>query len=112
MFNGKIRMFKTPELNAILTDKNCQRLRELTVEDSEKYLWLPTEQVVALPRVVQTTDKDNRSWTRVQVLLIGIHDYLKLTNVHRQLSCFFLPDSEEEPSSFEAIEVETNGSTR
>jgi hypothetical protein len=72
MFNGKIYLLKTEGVNNLLSDKNFQFLRNLREEDSDKYLWLPTEQIVALPHIVKVEDDNGRSWVQNQTLLIKI----------------------------------------
>jgi hypothetical protein len=105
--DGKIYLLKTDGLNDVLTDKNFQYLRNLTLEYSDKYLWLPTEQVVALPHIENVEDDNGRTWVQNQTLLIPIHDYLQLTNPHQLLSKYFLPLLKEPPESLESLKVET-----
>lgn len=105
MFDGKICLLKTDGVNNILSDTNFQKLRKLTPEDSDKYLWLPTEQVVALPHIETVEDDDGRTWVQNQTLLIPIHDYIQLTNPIQLLSKFFLPVLAEVPKSLEPLEV-------
>ena len=107
MFNGKICMLKTTGVNNIITDKNLQHLRELTVADSDKYLWLPTEQVVALPHIESVEDKDGRSWVQNQTLLIPIHDYIRLTSPYEHFAQHFLPVMDTLPIKFEPLTVTT-----
>lgn len=107
MFDGKICLLKTDGVNKILSDKNFQYLRNLQPEDSDKYLWLPTEQVVALPHIETVSDKDGRTWVQNQTLLIPIHDYIQLTNPIQALSKFFLPILDQPPESLEPLKVET-----
>lgn len=106
MFNGKISLIKTDGLNDVLTDKNFQHLRSLGVEDSDRYLWLPTEQVVALPHIETVEDENGRIWVQNETRLIKIHDYLQLTNPYKVLSNFpFLTPLDELPESLEPLEV-------
>lgn len=105
MFNGKIYLLKTDGVDKILSYKNFYYLKNLTEMDNNKYLWLPTEQVVAVPHVTKVEDGDGRTWVQNQTLLIKIHDYLQLTNPHLTLAQFFLPLSDELPESFNPIIV-------
>ena len=105
MINGKIVLYKTDQVNQLLTDKNFQILRGLTPEDSDKYLWLPTEQVVALPHIESVSDNNGRSWVLNHTLLIPIHDYLKLTNPNKLLSHLFITQPIE-PAKFEPLTIE------
>lgn len=89
MFDGKISLTKSDELNTVLSDKNFQRLRNLTEQDSKKYLWLPSEQLIALPHVTLAEDKDGRTFVQNETVLIGIHDYLRLSDPNQLLSPFF-----------------------
>ena len=106
MFDGKICLLKTDGVNKLLSDKNFQWLRNLRVEDSDKYLWLPTEQVVALPHIEKVSDENGRDWVQNQTLLIPIHDYIQCTNPYKLLSKFFLPILDELPGELEPIQVE------
>ena len=103
--DGKVWMPKTDGLNAILSDKNFQRLRELKVEDNEKYLWLPTEQLVAFPRISIVSDEDGRTFVRNETLLIGIHDYLRLSDPKRLLSPYFSSEWKSVPEKLEPIVI-------
>ena len=105
MFNGKIRLLKTEGVDNIISRKNFYYLKNLTETDNNKYLWLPTEQVVAVPQIRRVEDKDGRTWVQNQTLLIKIHDYLQLTIPHLTLAQFFLPLSDELPESFNPIIV-------
>jgi hypothetical protein len=107
MIDGKIYQFKTDYLRAVLSDKNFEALRNVTEEDSDKYLWFPSQQLVALPRIITVADKDGRTWVQNQTLLIGIHDYLHMTNPSKHLSGFFVPELTEVPEVFEPLEVKT-----
>ncbi len=104
--DGKICLFKTDGLNAILTDKNFQKLRNLTLEDSDKYLWLPTEQLIALPHITTTHDKDGRTFIQNETLLIHIHDYIRLTNPNQVLSQYFNSKWKSIPEKLEPITLE------
>jgi len=104
MINGKIVLYKTDQVNQLLTDKNFQILRGLTAEDSDKYLWLPTEQIVALPHIISVNDNNGRSWVLNHTLLIPIHDYLKLTNANKLLSHLFITQPIE-PAKFEPLTI-------
>jgi len=90
MVDGKIVLYKTAGVNKILSDKNFQILRGLAVEDSDQYLWLPTEQLVALPHVEEVSDNNGRAWILNHTLLVPIHDYLKLTAPQKFLSHLFI----------------------
>lgn len=105
MINGKITEFKTGGVNALLRDKSIQRLRKLTEEDSDKYLWFPTEQTVAVPHVISVCDGDGREWVQNCTKLMAIHDYLCLTDPVKVLSCFPNPSFNEIPEVFEPLEV-------
>ena len=105
MFNGKIHLLKTNGVNDLLSDKNFQFLRNLSEENSDKYLWLPTEQIIALPHIITVADDNGRMWVQNQTLLINIHDYLQLTNPYQLFSKFFLPPLDELPEKLEPIEV-------
>jgi len=104
MFDGKICLFTTDGLNSVLSDKNFQRLRTLTVADDGKYLWLPTEQIIAFPHITMVDDDDGREFIQNKTLLVPIHDYLQLTNANEVLSKFFVLDWDVE--NLESIEVE------
>jgi len=106
MVNGKIYLLKTDGVNNLLSDKNFQFLRNLRLQHSDKYLWLPTEQIIALPHITNVEDDDGRIWVQNQTLLIKIHDYLQLTNPHKFFSKFFLPPLNELPKKLEPIKVE------
>lgn len=105
MFQGKISLLKTDGVNKILSDKNFQILRNLKMEDSDKYLWLPTEQIVALPRIVNVEDSNGRSWVQNHTILIPIHEYIQQTDPKKIFSKFFLPPLEEIPKNLEPIKV-------
>lgn len=105
MFNGKIYLLKTEGVDNILSNKNFHYLKNLTEEDNNKYLWLPTEQLVAVPHITTVEDQDGRTWVQNQTLLIKIHDYLQLTNPHLLLSKFFLSLTNELPENFDPIIV-------
>jgi len=105
MIDGKIYQFKTDYLRAVLSDKNFESLRNVTEEDSDKYLWFPSQQLVALPRITTVADKDGRTWVQNQTLFVGIHDYLRMTNPSKYLSKFFVPELKEVPEVFEPLEV-------
>ena len=87
--DGKIILEKSDGLSDVLTDKNFQLLRELTEEDNENYLWLPTEQLVALPRITTVKDDDGRPFVQNETVLLPIHDYIQLTNPRQTLARFF-----------------------
>lgn len=105
MINGKICQLKTDYLRAVLSDKNFESLRHVTLEDSNKYLWFPSQQLVALPQVRTVSDDDGRTWVQNETLIIGIHDYLSMTDPNKYLSRFFVAELKEVPDSFEALEV-------
>ena len=107
MFNGKIYLLKTEGLNTVLSDKNFQFLRNLKEEDSGKYLWLPTEQLIALPDIVTVKDDDGRTWVQNETFLIKIHDYLQLTKPNELLSKHHVLPLEELPESLEPLKIET-----
>jgi len=98
-------MLKTAGVNKLLTDRNLQRLRELTIDDSGKYLWLPTEQVVALPQIKTVEDKEGRTWVQNQTLLIHIHDYIRFTNPYERFSQHFQPMLNKIPEQFKTLTV-------
>lgn len=103
MFDGKIVLEKTDGLNEVLSDRNFQRLRNLTVEDSDQYLWLPSEQLIAFPHITKAEDKDGRTFVQNKTLLIGIHDYIQLTNPNQVFSPFF--KSKWNPEKLEPIRL-------
>jgi len=105
MINGKIYLFTTNGVSDLLSDKNFQKLRTLREEDSDKYLWLPTEQVVAFPHIVTVEDQNGRTWVQNETLLIKIHDYIQLTNPNHLLSKFFSIPYETLPEKFEPLKV-------
>jgi hypothetical protein len=105
MIDGKIYQFKTDYLRAVLSDKNFEALRKVTEEDSDKYLWFPSQQLVALPHVTKVEDEDGRTWVQNQTLVMGIHDYLCMTDPSKYLSKFFVPELTEIPEVFEPLEV-------
>ena len=96
----------------MLSEKNFQYLRNLKEEDCDKYLWLPTEQIIALPHIITVTDDNGRTWVQNQTLLIKIHDYLQLTDPYKLFSKFFLPSLGDLPENFEPIEIETLASSQ
>lgn len=106
MFNGKIHLFKSPGVNKLLSDKNFQYLRKLNIKDSDHYLWLPTEQIIALPHIEEVSDKDGREWVINHTLLIHIHDYIRLTNPLKHLSQFFFK-SPDLPETLESITIKS-----
>lgn len=106
MIDGKIYLLKTNGVNKLLSDKNFQYLRNLKEEDSDKYLWLPTEQVIALPHIKTVSDDNGRTWVQNQTLLIPIHDYIKLTKPHEIFHKFFESVLNKPPEVFERIKVE------
>ena len=109
MINGKIVLYKTAGVNSILSDRNFQILRSLSLKDSDKYLWLPTEQVVALPHIESVSDANGRTWVLNHTLLVPIHDYLKLTDPLKFLSHLFINEPIS-PQKFEAFTIsEQNG---
>lgn len=105
MIDGKIRLLKTNGLNAILTDKNFQRLRTLTEQDSDKYLWLPSEQLVAFPHITTVSDGDGRTFVQNETLLIGIHDYIQLSNPKLLLYAYFSSEWKEIPDKLEPLTI-------
>jgi hypothetical protein len=105
MVNGKVTQMKTEGVNQILSDSNFQRLKSLGVEDSDKYLWLPTEQVIAVPHITETVDKAGRKFVRNETLLIPIHEFLKFTDPALIFSPFFL-DVDDIPESLEPLEID------
>jgi len=105
MFDGKIVLAKTDGLAAILSDKNFQRLRTLTEEDSGKYLWLPTEQLIALPHITTVEDKDGRTFVQNETLLIPVHDYIRLSNPNRLLASYFTSEWKSNPEKLEPIKI-------
>jgi len=105
MIDGKITLLKTTGVSRLLQDKTFQRLRELREADSDIYLWLPTEQAIALPHITKVYDKAGREFIQNHTLLIGIHDYLRLTNPKNLLLPFILSPFQEVPETFEPIKV-------
>jgi hypothetical protein len=95
MFNGKIELTKSDSLSDVLTDQNFRYLRDLTVEDNGKYLWLPTEQLIALPHIKFVEDKDGRTFVQNETILISIHDYIELTNPNKTLQPYFSLEQKE-----------------
>ena len=106
MFNGKIGLAKTDGVCDLITDVNFQYLRNLTETPETGYLWLPTEQVIAFPRITTVYDDDGRDFVQNQTLLVPIHDYIKLT---RPKGIFDLPFFAEDynflPEILEPLEV-------
>jgi len=105
MVNGKISLLKTSGVNKLVSDKNFQFLRNLRVDDSDKYLWLPTEQVVALPHIIRVEDDDGRTWVQNETFLIPIHNYIQFTDPYNLLSKFFHSPLNELPEKLEPLEV-------
>jgi hypothetical protein len=105
MLNGKVTQMKTEGVNRILSDQNFQLLKNLTVADSDKYLWLPTEQIIAVPHITEAVDKAGRTFVRNETLLLLIHDFLKLTNPAQIFSHLF-EDSDEIPENLEPLEID------
>jgi hypothetical protein len=106
MFNGKIRLLKTGGVNTLLSAQNFFKLRNLKPEDSGKYLWLPTEQVIAYPYVVKVSDGDGREWVKNQTLLMTIHDYLHYTNANELMASFLISMPDEFPKCLEPINLD------
>lgn len=79
MVDGKIVYHKSKGVTKILTDKSLQFLRNLRKNGDGQYLWFPTEQVIALSRVIEVKDEHGRHWVQNKTLLIPIHDYIQQT---------------------------------
>jgi len=105
LIGDKIYLLKTDDVNDILSPKNLEILRNLTEEDSDKYLWLPTEQLIALPHIIKVSDDNGRTWVQNQTLLITIHDYLQFTDPHHLFKKYFLPRLTHLPEKFEPLEI-------
>jgi len=103
MFNGKICLLKTDNVNAIISDKNLEFLRKLRVEDSDQHWWLPTEQLVALPHVQAVKDENGRDWVQNHTLLIPLHDYIQITK--HIFDRYFLPILDEPPERLEPLHI-------
>jgi len=105
MFEGKIGRVKTDGVMRLITDKNFQYLTDLTVEPENGYLWLPTEQVVALPHIITVHDEDGREFRQNETFLLPVHDYIKLTL--RKAGLPFLHEKEWPclPETLEPLEV-------
>jgi hypothetical protein len=106
MFNGRVELAKTNGVNQILSDQNFQFLRDLTLEDSDTYLWLPTEQIVALPHITTVQDKDGRTFVQNETFLIPIHDYIQLTNPTKIFSPHFHSNQQSIPEKLEPLEID------
>jgi len=106
MIDGKVYLLKTDGLNKLLTDKSIQRLRELTIAESDRYQWFPTEQAVAVPHITMVNDEDGRVFVQNETRVMGIHDYLQWTNAENQFSKIPFTKFKTIPETFEAIEVE------
>lgn len=110
MFDGKIVLYKSDRVTQILTDQNFQYLREEIKKKgllaNDKYYWLKTEQLIALPWVTQVNDDDGREFIQCRMLLVPIHDYFALTDVNASLAKFFNVDWDRE--NLESIEVGLN----
>jgi hypothetical protein len=106
MFDGKVTLVKTDGVNQILSDKNFQYLRNLTPEDSDKYLWLQTEQVIAFPHITVTEDKNGRTFVQNETLLIPIHDYIQLTNP-KQIFTNLFQNRDSVPEKLEPLEIDS-----
>lgn len=106
MFNGKICLLKTDGVNTLLSDKNFQYLRNLTEADSNKYLWLPTEQIIALPHIITVQDENGRTFVQNETLLIPIHDYIRLTDPNKFLSQFFNSEWKDIPEKLESLKID------
>lgn len=107
MFNGRVELAKTHGVNQILSDQNLHYLCDLTLEDSDKYLWLPTEQVIALPHITTVEDNDGRTFVQNETLLIPIHDYIQLTNPTKIFLPYFHSSLESIPEKLEPLEIDT-----
>lgn len=104
LIDDKVTMLKTEGVSRLLYDKSIQRLRQFTVEDSGKYFWFPTEQVIAIPHVKAVEDSHGRTFVRNLTLLISIHDYLKLTQPQKVLDAYGLT-FDERKEMLETLEI-------
>ena len=89
LLDGKIVYLKSNGVNDLISDKNLQRLRTLTIKDSEHYLWLPTEQVIALPHITETADQFGRKCIQNQTLLIPVHEYIQQSKPYQIFAEWF-----------------------
>jgi hypothetical protein len=107
MIKGRIILQKTAGVNKLLSDANITYIRNLTVKDSDRYLYFKNEQVIALPKIINVFDeKSKRSWVQNETRLIAVHDYFELTNPSKVLFQN-VPFTEltEEPDQFTVIIV-------
>ena len=106
MFYGKIRQFKTDGVDLVISDRNFERLKKLPISATGKCLWLPTEQVIALPLVKPVSDRDGREWIQNRTLLVPIHDYLNLSKADQIIPHYFSSVFKEIDSCLEALKNE------
>ena len=90
MFDGTIIFMKSPGVNGLVSSQNQMFIRNLPIGESGKYLWLPTEQVVAYPTIKKVADNNGRDFIQNQTLLVPIHDYLRITNANQTLSKYLV----------------------
>ena len=110
---GKIdQLMSSYRVRNLISARNIEYIKELKPSDSRKYMWLPTEQTIAYPIIIEVEDKrkgkGGRSWVQNQTFIMSIHDYIMATQDHSFLSLVephVLPELEEAPSSFDAINV-------
>ncbi len=107
MIKGKIVLLKTDSVTNIISDSSFQFLRKLTPQDNNVW-WLPTEQIVAISKIIEIDDNDGRTWVQNETFLVPISDYLKLTNPQSIFQKFFEIPVNDLPLSFEPLQIEVN----
>jgi hypothetical protein len=107
MFQGKISQDKTPGLNALLSDKQIEYIRNLPLEANERYLIFWKEQVIAFPKIIKIFDeKSKRSWVQNETRFITFKDYFEATSIEKTLwQNQEFTELKELPDQFNAITV-------
>ena len=111
--DGKILKLKTPGVDALLTLKSQETIRQLKPVDSKKYLWFRTEQTFVFPFIIEVADKDpkhgGRTWVQNQTFLMGIHDFFSLVqqgqNPFAIIESNYLGELEKFPESFNSLNI-------
>ena len=104
MFDGKIQLIKTSGVSSLISYKNVMSLARKDIKDSGKAFWLGYENTIAIPFIKNVVDEHGRDFVQNQIFLIGIHDYLALSNVTETMKKFY-QDIDKIPDRFEAITV-------
>lgn len=109
---GKIGLMLTPKVRSLVQPQNIEYIKALQPEQSKRYLWLPSEQVVAYPVVTEVKDEregmGNRPWVQNQTFIMTVHDYISATQQQSFLSLVephILEPLEDYPESWNALTV-------